>query len=381
MPCTVEDNGSPRSSTQVLLMLRRRLSLALLGLILVPAIASAQSVSLAWDASTDTTVTGYVVKWGTRAGNYTSSVDVGNRTNWTVSGLTPEQKYYFVVTSYAASGLSSVPSNEVSNNGLIVTTGGTLTDQRPSMFWYNSSSGQLMSWHVQGTNVIDTRAVNVVNSDTHWKVAGTGDLNGDGYTDIVWRHDTQGWLACWFLQGNLLATTSMLSIPQIADSNWQLRSVGDMDGDHYADLIWQHTDGTLALWTMRGATVMSTAVLSIPKVGNPSWKVVGVVDANRDGYGDLIFQDTVGGALGTWFLRGSLVLGTYYLSIPKQADSNWRVQAAGDIDGSGVPKILWRHITSGYVAEWTLSGYVVTGTFFFNPNNVENLGWNIVGGR
>src|SRR5262245_35626022 len=111
-------------------MLRTRLSLALLGLMLAPTVASAQAVNLAWDASTDTTVTGYVVKWGTRAGNYTSTIDVGNRTTWTVSGLTPEQKYYFVVTSYAASGLSSVPSNEVSNNGLIVTTGGALSDQR-----------------------------------------------------------------------------------------------------------------------------------------------------------------------------------------------------------------------------------------------------------
>ena len=362
-------------------MLRTRLSLVLLGLLLAPAVASAQAVNLAWDASTDTSVTGYKVQWGTRAGNYTSSIDVGNRTSWTVSGLTPEQKYFFVVTSYAASGLSSVPSNEVSNNGLIVTTGGALADQRPSMFWYNKTSGQIMSWHVLGTNVIDTRAVNVVNSDTHWRVAGTGDLNGDGYTDIVWRHDTQGWLAVWFLQGDLLASTSMLSIPQITDLNWELRGVGDFDGDHYADLVWQHTDGTLAIWTMRGATVSSTSILSVPKVGNPSWKVAGVVDANKDGYADLIFQDTVGGALGTWFLRGSLVLGTYYLSIPKQADSNWRVQAAGDIDGSGIPKILWRHVTTGYVAEWTLSGYTVTGTFFFNPNNVENLNWNIVGGR
>jgi hypothetical protein len=362
-------------------MLRTRLSLALLGLILAPAAASAQAVNLAWDASTDTSVTGYVVKWGTQAGNYTWSKDVGPQTTWTVSGLVPDQKYYFVVTSYAATGLSSVPSNEVSNNGLIVTTGGTLADQRPSMFWYNSSSGQLMSWHVQGTNVIDTRAVNVVNTDSHWKVAGTGDLNGDGYTDIVWRHDTQGWLAYWFLVNNQVASTGLLSVNKVTDMNWEIKGVGDVDGDRYADLVWQHTDGTIAVWTMRGAIVSSTQVLSIPKVAVASWKVAGVVDANRDGYADLIFQDTVTGTLATWFLQGAIVTNTYYLSIPKQADSNWRVQAAGEIDGSGVPKILWRHITNGWVAEWTLSGYVVTGTYFFNPNNVENLAWNIVGGR
>jgi FG-GAP-like repeat/Fibronectin type III domain len=362
-------------------MLRTRLSLALLGLLLMPLSASAQTVNLAWDASTDSSVTGYVVKWGTRAGNYTSSIDVGNRTTWSVSPLTPDQKYYFVVTSYSASGLASVPSNEVSNDALIVTTGGTLNDQRPSFFWYNKTAGKLMSWHVSGTNVIDTREVNLANTDTNWKVAGTGDLNGDGFTDIVWRHQTQGWLAYWFLQNNTVIGSGSLSVSRASDINWELRAVGDVNGDHYADLIWQHTDGSLAVWTMVGATVSSTQVLSIPKVAVASWKVAGVVDANRDGYGDLIFQDTVGGALATWFLRGNVVLGTYYLSIPKQADSNWRVQAAGEIDGSGVPKILWRHIVSGWVAEWTLSGYVVTGTFFFNPNNVDNLNWDIVGAR
>jgi hypothetical protein len=307
-------------------------------------------------------------------------MDVGKVTTWTVAGLVPDQKYFFVVTSKSANG-ESVPSNEVSNNALIVTTGGALTDQRPSMFWYNPTSGQLMSWHIQGTNVIDTRAVNQVNTDSHWKVAGTGDLNGDGYTDIVWRHDQQGWLAYWFMVNNQVTGTGLLSVNRVTDLNWELRAVGDVDGDHYADLVWQHTDGTIAAWTMRGATVTSTAVLSIPKVALASWKVAAVVDANRDGYADLIFQDTVTGTLATWFLRGTTVIGTYYLSIPKQADSNWRVQGAGDTDGSGIPKIFWRHITSGWVAEWTLSGNTVTGTFFFNPNNVENLAWNIVGGR
>ena len=85
-------------------MVRIRLILAFVILLLGSTIASAQSVNLAWDASTDPSVTGYVVKWGTRTSTYTSSIDVGNRTNWTVSGLTPDQKYYFVVTSYAEDG-------------------------------------------------------------------------------------------------------------------------------------------------------------------------------------------------------------------------------------------------------------------------------------
>jgi hypothetical protein len=62
-------------------------------------------------------------------------------------------------------------------------------------------------------------------------------------------------------------------------------------------------------------------------------------------------------------------------------DLNWRIQAAGDIDGSGIPTIVWRHLTEGWVAVWTLSGHVVTGTYFINPSKVDNLNWRIVGSR
>src|SRR4051812_25251954 len=100
-------------------MLRTRLSLALFGVLLASTAASAQTVNLAWDASTDATVTGYTVKWGTRAGSYTQSVNVGKVTAYSVSGLVPDQKYFFVVASYNAAALASAPSNEVSNDALI----------------------------------------------------------------------------------------------------------------------------------------------------------------------------------------------------------------------------------------------------------------------
>lgn len=362
-------------------MVRRRVILAFAIVLLGSTVASAQSVDLEWDASTDPSVTGYVVKWGTRTNSYTSSMNVGNRTNWTVTGLTPDQKYYFVVTSYAASGLSSAPSNEVSNNAVIVQTGGNLADQRPSVFWYNQATGRVLTWHVVGTSVIDTRAVNMTNTDFHWKAVGTGDLNGDGFSDILWRHDTEGWLAYWFLQYDAVVGTGTLSIARSQDINWEIKGVGDVNGDHYADIVWQHNDGTMAVWLMRGGTVLSTRILSIPKVSDPNWKVAGVVDANGDGTADLIFQDTIGGWLAVWFLRGSDVLGTYYLTIRRMTDMNWRVQGAAVIDGSHTPKLLWRHLVNGSVATWTLSGNVVTGTYFFNPNTVDDQDWKIVGGR
>ena len=369
----------------MLLTTRARAIFTLLCLLFASSVVSAQStqsVTVAWDANTESTVTGYVLKWGTRAQTYTSTLDVGKVTTFTVNGLAPDQRYYFVVSAYSSSGMISAPSNEVSNDALIVQTGGVLTSQRPGMFWHNQVTGQLSTWLLSGSNVIDTRGISMGGvSDTHWKVAGTGDLDGDGFTDILWRHDTEGWLAVWFLQYNQVVATQYLSINKMADANWQIKGLGDVDGDRRADIIWQHTDGSLAVWLMKGTTVAGGGYLSIPKVGDPKWQIVGVADTNGDGMADIIWQDPTEGWLAVWYLQRTAVVGTYYLSINRMADTNWRIQAAGDVDGSGRPAILWRHMTDGWVGLWYLQGSTVVGTYLTNPAKVSDLNWKIVGSR
>lgn len=367
----------------MLLILRTRAILAMLCMLFVSAAASAQStqsVTLAWDANVEPEVTGYVLKWGTNAQIHTSTRDVGNVTTYTVTGLAPDQRYYFVLTAYTASGVFSELSNEVTNDGLIVQTGVVLSDQRPGIFWHNVNTGQIATWHLSGAKVIDTRMVSMVGG-SNWEIAGTGDLNADGFPDILWRHNTEGWLAVWFLQNQLVVGTLSLSIDRMVDTNWQIKGVGDIDGDRYADIVWQHTDGSLAAWIMRGATVTSTRFLSIPKVSDPRWQVSGLTDTNGDGMADLIWQEPSEGWLAVWYLQGTNVTGTSYLSINRMLDTNWRIQSAGDIDGTGRPAIVWRHLTEGWVAMWYLQGANVVGTYLTNPDKVFDQAWKIVGNR
>ncbi len=73
-----------------------------------------QSVTLAWDANTESDLAGYIVHYGNSSGSYTNAIDVGNVTLMSVSNLVEGATYYFVVTAYNTSGLESDPSNEVS---------------------------------------------------------------------------------------------------------------------------------------------------------------------------------------------------------------------------------------------------------------------------
>jgi hypothetical protein len=82
--------------------------------------AATGSIALAWDAATTysdgspiTDLAGYKLYYGTTAGSYTSSVDVGNVTTYTLTQL-PAGTYYVVVTVRNTSGSESPHSNQVS---------------------------------------------------------------------------------------------------------------------------------------------------------------------------------------------------------------------------------------------------------------------------
>src|SRR2546428_9741483 len=81
---------------------------------LAPALSSAAQVTLAWDANTEPDLAGYKLYYGNSSGSYQFSVDVGNVTSYTLSGLLEGQTYYFAATAYNLSLAESGFSNEVS---------------------------------------------------------------------------------------------------------------------------------------------------------------------------------------------------------------------------------------------------------------------------
>lgn len=82
-------------------------------LLALPALASV-NVPLVWDPSSDANVVGYKIYYGVASHNYTNSVNVGNVTNTTITGLSENVTYYFAATTYAADGGESDFSNEAS---------------------------------------------------------------------------------------------------------------------------------------------------------------------------------------------------------------------------------------------------------------------------
>jgi hypothetical protein len=76
--------------------------------------AHAASVDLEWDPNIEPELAGYKIYWGTSSGNYTSSIDVGETTTYTLSGLDEGKTYYFAATAYDGDGNESGYSNQIS---------------------------------------------------------------------------------------------------------------------------------------------------------------------------------------------------------------------------------------------------------------------------
>jgi VCBS repeat protein len=252
-------------------------------------------------------------------------------------------------------------------------------DGTSDVLWQSKTTRSLGIWTLRGNSVTSIQWLDTLaSSDPSWKLVGTGDLNGDGFADLVWQNTSDGRVAVWVMHGTMLLTFGVVNYIPVA-SQWHIRGVGDVNGDGRADLVWQHDTGLLAVWLMDGFNVTAGSMLSVPSVADTNWVIAGAGDVNGDGTADLVWQNKASGALGVWYLNGATVMATKSLSIPTAPDLNWKIHGVGDVNGDAKADLLWLNESTGEVGVWYLDGNVVTGYSFLSIPKVGDLTWTMVG--
>lgn len=82
-------------------------------LLLFPLGTYGVEVSLVWDANSEPDLAGYNIYYGAASGDYSDSLDVGDVTEFTVTGLNHGGTYYFAATAYDRDGNESAYSEEL----------------------------------------------------------------------------------------------------------------------------------------------------------------------------------------------------------------------------------------------------------------------------
>jgi hypothetical protein len=231
---------------------------------------------------------------------------------------------------------------------------------------------------MNGTSRTSSQSLNPYHVNTNWRLAGSGDFNGDGKPDILWQEETAGDLVVWFMDGVNRTSYSYLSIPRPADPAWKVATIADMNGDTKPDLVWQHSvTGQLAAWMLDGTTVTSRVSLNPWSVVDNNWKIVNSGDFNGDGKPDLLWKHSVEGFLIVWMMDGVNRTSTEWLSPFKLLDVAWEVVAAGDIDGDHKVDLVFQHPVDGRLVAWYMDGVSRIASQMLTPDHVLDPLWRI----
>jgi hypothetical protein len=200
-------------------------------------------------------------------------------------------------------------------------------DSKSDILWQNISSGQTQIWMMNGTDIQSGNNLPPANLGTSWQVAGTGDFNGDGESDILWRNNSSGRTQIWLMNGTDIQSGNNFT-PANLGTSWQVEGTGDFNGDGKSDILWQNTSsGQTQIWMMNGTDILSGNNLPPANLG-PSWQVAETGDFNGDGKSDILWRNNSSGRTQIWLMNGTDIMSGNNFT-PANLSPSWHVVTGG----------------------------------------------------
>ena len=219
-------------------------------------------------------------------------------------------------------------------------------------------------WHYYQMNGrrVHTSGPADLTQELAWEVAGIGDFNGDRKDDVLLRHTNPEYLVRagdeyyggWYYYAmdgrRILADSGPVPLPRYFGSQV---AIGDFDGDGRDDVLLrdpeQDDDGNYYdrwhYYRMDGRRVVSGhtrhASGRVRLTRDPTWRIAGIADLNRDGKDDVLLRKTDG----RWYfypMDGQFVLpgrGTVRMT----RDLAWQMVGIGRFDVDVRKSVLLRH--------------------------------------
>lgn len=227
----------------------------------------------------------------------------------------------------------------------------------PAILWRNYETGENQAWFMDGTETIGSAQL-LPMSDWQWRLMGSANFNKDEYPDLLWRNSQTGENQIWLMgendQGEIISSEIVELVGR--DTNWQLRGIGDIDGNGSADILWHDLDyGQNQVWLMNGTQRSFT--LNLPHMDDvswdaDSWDMRGTGDFNNDNRPDLIWRNTVTGANQIWLMNGLDCTET--VNLEPLDDTNWQLMGSSDLNSDGISDLLWHNMTTGNNQVWLM---------------------------
>ena len=241
-------------------------------------------------------------------------------------------------------------------------------DGKSDVPWFNAGASKSTLWNMDGLTRIAGRYTTL--DPTGLKPRGTGDLNADRRSDLVWREESTGRFAAWIMNNTTVAQQGYISGP--LDSAWDIIAMGDLNGDRRADCILRNSStGEVRGWLMDGLVKIAGGHIG----SSTGLKFLGVGDFNADGKDDLLWQDG-GTAVYGWQMDGLAISLQSAIANACAPGNGWKTAGVADLDADGRSDVVWHHESLGLVSGWLMDGLSRrTGAYI---STTVGSGWKII---
>ncbi|MBL0358636.1 MAG: FG-GAP repeat protein [Chitinophagaceae bacterium] len=287
------------------------------------------------------------------------------------AGSIPNTAAYIISSNQQGAGMgySVACAGDVNGDGYIdVIIGAPYYDN------IQTNEGAIFIYHGDSTGLSSIPAlvieINLSNVYFGFSVAGAGDLNGDGFGDIIvgaynYNNGQANEGAAFIYHGSIngiIATpaTTLECNVQSAAMGFSVASAGDVNADGYADVIvgapdysnGQPLEGAAFIYYGNAAGISTTATIRLEinqTFAGMGYSVAAAGDVNGDGYGDVMIgarkYDNGQTDEGAVFIYHGSASGISSISTTIEGNKasgqiGNSVAAAGDVNGDGYSDVL-----------------------------------------
>jgi hypothetical protein len=247
-------------------------------------------------------------------------------------------------------------------------------DGHSDILW-RADDGTVTDWLGTGSGTFNGNWNNLHSAlPTGFTVVGIGDYNGDSFDDLLLRNSSGGTVE-WLGQSNgTFAANTHFANPDPGTS-WQVVGSGDFNGDGVEDVLWRNSDGTVTDWLGTASGTFNGNWDNLHSNPGSSWQVVGTGDFNGDGLTDILWRNS-DGTVTDWLGTASGTFNGNWDNLHTAVATGLAVVGIGDYNGDSIDDLLLRN-SSGGLTEWLgqANGGFAANTSFINPD--PGASWHV----